>query len=229
MRKFAKPLVLVAVIGLLVWASYALDLSRFLSVEAMRGLVHSYGAFGPLIFIGVCVAGVLLHLPEIVLLALGGVLFGFWQGLLFGWLGAMLGASAAFLLVRYGARDALQRSVAGSKRLQAIDDHLARHGFITVLFLRMILLFAPPLNWIIALSRVSFANYVAGSAIGVIPGIALTCYFANSLVHVQSASDLLQREFLLPAALVFGFFGISAVVGFRLLGKKGAKEGATST
>ena len=221
MKRHAKIGALVVLVGILAWASYTLELTRYLDPQEMRALLASYGSFGPLLFVGICIAGVLLHLPEMVLLILGGVLFGFWRGFLFGWLGAMIGATLSFLLVRYGARDTFQASLsARSPRLKAIDGHLEKHGFLTVLILRMVLMFAPPLNWIIALSRVKFRHYVAGSALGVIPGIAALCYFANSLGHVRSPSDLLTREIILPALLVLALLAVGAVAGLRLLGKK---------
>src|SRR5262249_59991973 len=45
-----------------------------LTVERMRALVESAGPLGPLVFIGIFIAGFFLPGPEIIMVAFGGVL-----------------------------------------------------------------------------------------------------------------------------------------------------------
>src|SRR6476660_8479150 len=128
MRRFLRPLVLVAAVAGMVWAYRRFGLLEHMTVDGMRALVEAYGPYGPLVFMAACVAGIFLHLPEIVLIAIGGVLFGGVRAFAYGWVASLIGATATFLLVRYVARDYFQAALRGRfARLRALDERLARN------------------------------------------------------------------------------------------------------
>src|SRR5262249_23700480 len=147
-------------------------------------LVDSAGPYGPLAFIAVCIAGIFLHMPEILLIAAGGMLFEGPQAFTYGWIAAVGGATSTFVIVRYFPPDHLHRSL-GTRFAppRALDERLERNGFLTVLVLRLVLFMAPPLNWALGASRVRLVHYVAGTAIGVIPGVAAAVFFADSIAQ----------------------------------------------
>jgi uncharacterized membrane protein YdjX (TVP38/TMEM64 family) len=223
MKKYMKPAVGLLLAGAVAWLGTRLDLSHYWDIERVTQLVASLGVYGPLGFICLCIAGVFLHMPEIVLIALGGVLFGQVQGFFYGWAGALAGSTATFLFARYFMRDAVQASLAGRFRhLDAIDARLASQGFQTVLMLRLVLFMAPPLNWLIAVTRVKFPQYVAASAIGIIPGVAVTCYCSSRLVKARSLADLLTAEFVVPFCLLAALMLGSMAAARRLMRRQEA-------
>ena len=174
------------------------------------------GPYGPLAFVGLCVVGVLLHLPEIVLIAIGGVVFGGVKGFVFGWIGSVAGCTCSFLLARCFLQDAFREVITSRfRRLLSLDERLERRGFLTVLSLRLVLFIAPPLNWAIAITRVRFRDYFLGSAIGVIPGIAVTCYAADAIAQAGSFSAALTPAAILPAGIAVAFVAASAYAAFR--------------
>jgi len=214
-----KPLIGIILIGLAIWAGAAFDLMELFSLDRMRALVQSLGAFGPLAFIGLCIAAVFLHMPEFVVIAVGGMLFGAVKGFIYGWIGALAGSTATFLCVRYFMRDTVRKSLGGKfKRLEVLDSRLAEQGFQTVLMLRLVLFMAPPLNWFIALTRVKFSHYIAASSIGIIPGVAVTCYCAGTIVKARSFAGMLTPECILPFALLAALIFGSTLAARRLLG-----------
>jgi Uncharacterized conserved protein len=220
-KKYIKIGIGLFLAGALFWIYRNYDFSKYTSIDEMRALIDSFGPYGPFVFIGLCIAGVFLHLPEIILIALGGLLFGVVEGFIYGWIGVIAGTTGTFLCVRYIVRDIFQKSLERRfHRLQAFDEHLAEHGFLTVLLLRLVLFVAPPLNWAIGLTRVRFCQYIAGSALGVIPGIAITCYFADSITHLKSTETLFTWEMAVPAGLVAALLIISGLSAWRLFGKK---------
>lgn len=167
----------------LAWASHHFDVAHRLDVERLRALVARNAPWGPLVFLGICVAAIFLHLPAFLPLALGGVLFDAPAAFALGWLGAVVGTTATFLVVRYLARDAFQAALARRfRRLAVLDDRLAADGFRTVLLLRLALFLSPPLNWALGATRVPLGRYVAATAVGVVPGVALCVYFAESIL-----------------------------------------------
>jgi uncharacterized membrane protein YdjX (TVP38/TMEM64 family) len=90
----------------------------------------------PLVFIVMYAAGICLFLPGTLLTGLGAALFGSYLGTVVNWIGAMIGASAAFLIGRTLGRE-YAASLIGDK-LQKYDDAIERNGFATVLYLRLV-------------------------------------------------------------------------------------------
>ena len=220
MHRFVRPAVLLVVIAAMVWGYHALDLPHRMTVAGMRALVDSHAPYGPLVFMTVCVAGIFLHVPEIVLIAIGGVLFGSVHAFAYGWVASLIGATSTFLLVRYVARDYFQRALRGPLvRLRALDERLERNGFWTVLVLRLVLFLAPPLNWALGATRVRVPHYVAGTALGVVPGIATTVFFADSIANRPPGSDVLSPGVLLGAVLVIALVATATFAARRLGGR----------
>jgi len=216
-RRWIKPTAGLLALGGLTWAGATYNLSRHVSLEQVRSMVQSLGAYGAVAFVGLCVGVVLLHMPEIVLIAIGGVLFGSVNGFLLGWIGSVAGSTCSFLIARYFMRDAVQRALLSRfERIQAIDERLALRGFWTILVLRFVLFMAPPLNWAIGVTRVRMRDYVLGSALGVVPCIAITSYAADTVALAGSLSALLTPDTLFPAALAFIVVSVGALVAWKL-------------
>jgi uncharacterized membrane protein YdjX (TVP38/TMEM64 family) len=160
----------------------------------------------------------LLHLPESLVVAAGGVLFGPLRGFLYGWTATVLGALLTFCLARYFLRDALQSSfLLRYERLRALDAHAARNGFRTVLVARIFLPLLPTLNWIFGPTRMRFLDYAAGTAVGTIPGVAVITYFAHSLSGIESMWDLIRFHNLVPAILIVTAPICAAIAGRRFV------------
>ena len=217
-RRWIRPATVLLVVVAAVWFNQSFDLSWSGVVAETRALVEPLGAWGPPAFIGICIFAALVHAPEIVVIALGGILFGKVGGFFYGWIGGVAGGAVCFTLARYLFRDAVRASLIDRfDFLGRLDSRLERHGFLTILMLRLVLFLAPPMNWAIGTTRVRFLHYVAGSIVGVIPGVAVTVIFADAVTGAESVWDLLAPEVVIPAALLLGFLLGSALVARRLL------------
>ena len=146
------------------------------AVEAVAGL----GRWGLPLFVGLYVGVTVLALPAVVLTLGGGAVFGVARGALAVWIGATLGATAAFIIGRYLARGWVERRIARHPGFGAIDDAVAREGWKIVLLPRLSPAFPfVLLNYAFGLTRVSLRAYVAASAVGMIPGIAMYTYLGS--------------------------------------------------
>jgi uncharacterized membrane protein YdjX (TVP38/TMEM64 family) len=217
MRRIPRALILVLVLVALLWSARALGFSRHVTVADLRALVDSAAPFGPLAFMAVCIGGILLHLPEIAFIAVGGVLFGRFEAFAYGWLACVVGTMVTFGVVRAVARDGVTRAGDRFARLRAFDERLASHGFVTVLVLRLALFLAPPLNWMLGATRVRFRDYVAGTALGIMPGIAGTVFFADTIVNRPPDSPLVSARLVLGALLVIALVVTVATASRRLV------------
>jgi phospholipase D1/2 len=218
MRRPVRAVLTVGAVVVVAVALWRLDLWGRVDVESMRALVDAWEPLGPLVFIAIFVAGFFIPGPEIVLVALGGVLFGTTWGFVYSWVASLVGTAAVFLLVRYAAQAWVQQAMRDRlPRLRALDQRLERHGVVTVLVLRLLLFLAPPLNWALGASRVRTADYVLGTALGIVPGIGLTVYLADRVTGAGSATELLTVEILGPAIALAILIVAGVVVGRRLL------------
>lgn len=199
------------------------NLASYVNLEKINQWVEAAGSLGPVIFIGVCIAGVILHLPEILLIAIGSVLFGSVRGFIYGWIGSIAGSTITFLLVRYFMKDVFQRKFAVRFRyLRGIDGHLLKHGFKTMLLLRLVLLMSPPVNWFIAVTQVKFSHYLAGSMIGIIPGVAITAYAAENIAGVKSFDELITPHHIIALLLIMVLIVVTGIAARKILGKSAA-------
>ena len=105
MRRYLRPIATILICAALLVLLNRMQLTRCIGLSEMKGLMSRMSPYEPLVFIGFCIAAILLRLPMIFVIALGGALFGMLHGLLYGWIGGVLGAIAAFLLARYALKD----------------------------------------------------------------------------------------------------------------------------
>jgi uncharacterized membrane protein YdjX (TVP38/TMEM64 family) len=217
MGRLLRVALVLAVVVAAVLALRALGIDGSITVEGMRGVLAPWGAWGPALFVAVCVLGFLLQMPPGMLVATGGLLFGGVSAFAYTWIAAVIGTTLTFLFVRYVARDAVARRLGlRFERFRRLDARFAAHGFRMVVLLRLALFLAPPVNWAIGATSVSLGSYVAGTALGIVPGIAATVYLADSIAEAQSYEDLLTPQILAAAAFFGALIVIAAVLGRRL-------------
>ena len=131
--------------------------------------------WGAVLFVPLYALWVTLLLPGVWASMLAGVLYGPWGGSFVVFLGASLGAEAAFLLGRHWWRDWAKRRLQALPKLQAVEQAVSREGLRLVLLTRLSPAFPfSLLNLAYGLSDVSLRDYSIG-LIGIIPGTVLFC------------------------------------------------------
>lgn len=211
-EKKKSALVKVSVLVLFIAAAIYLvrfsPVRRYLTIEQLGLFLDSAGIWAPLLFVFLYAAGVCLFLPGTLLTALGAAIFGPYRGFLYVWLGAMFGASLAFLIGRYLGRD-FAASIVGS-RLKRYDDAIGRNGFATVLYLRLIYFPFTPMNFGMGLTKVRFWDYFAGTALGIMVGTFIFTFFIGTIKEVWRSGrweGLLSWNVIISLALfIFSFF-----------------------
>jgi uncharacterized membrane protein YdjX (TVP38/TMEM64 family) len=203
-----KALVLLAFIVAAVILVRFTPVKSYLTREALGQVLESAGYWAPVLFILVYTAGICLFVPGTLLTVLGAAIFGAYMGFLYVWVGAMLGASAAFWIGRTLGRE-FAASLIGDK-LKKYDDAIERNGFATVLYLRLIYFPFTPMNFGMGLTRVRFRDYVFGTGLGIIVGTFLFTFFVGTVREVWVSgnwADLLSFKVAFSVALfVFSFF-----------------------
>ncbi|WP_008307707.1 TVP38/TMEM64 family protein [Leptolyngbya sp. PCC 6406] len=141
--------------------------------------IDGLGAIAPIAFIALYIVITVAFLPASVVTLGAGVVFGVVKGSLLVFVGAMLGATAAFLVGRYLARDWVGKRIAGNAKFQAIDEAIGREGRKIIFLIRLSPAFPfNLLNYALGLSKVSLKDYIAGTT-GIIPGTIMYVYLGS--------------------------------------------------
>lgn len=210
-RRTSRGLVAVAavvVVVALIVAARAVDAPGLLR-QALDAIAR-LGPWGPVLFALLYIAATVLFLPGSILTIGAGVVFGLARGLPLVSISATLGATAAFLVGRYLARDWIARRIAGHAKFAVIDEAVARDGWKIVGLLRL----SPVvpfnvLNYAFGITRVSLRDYVLASWIGMLPGTATYVYLGSVAGDLAGAGARTGRS---PAEWALYALGLVATI-----------------
>ena len=142
--------------------------------------IRAMGPIGPIVFIALYIVACVAFVPGSVLTLGAGAVFGVIAGTFYVWIGATLGATAAFLTGRYLARGWVAAKLAGDERFRAIDNAVGREGWKIVGLTRLSPVFPfNLLNYAFGLTGVSLRDYVVATALGIIPGTMMYVYIGS--------------------------------------------------
>jgi uncharacterized membrane protein YdjX (TVP38/TMEM64 family) len=167
---------------------------RFLPVQqwlrSFNDWVGQMGTVGILVFIVVYALATVLLAPGSILTIGAGFAFGLWKGFLAAWTGATLGASLAFLVARFVARDKIESIAKRNEKFRKIDNAIGKQGAKLIFLLRLSPVIPFNLsNYFYGLTAVKFWLYVLASWIGMMPGTFLYVYIgAASKAAVTAAA-----------------------------------------
>jgi uncharacterized membrane protein YdjX (TVP38/TMEM64 family) len=203
-----KALLFVAFIIVAIYIIRFTPVKKFFTQTALSHFLETAGLWAPLLFILVYAMGVCLFVPGTLLTTLGAAIFGPYWGFLYVWIGAMAGSSAAFWIGRTLGRE-FAASVIGD-RLRKYDEAIARNGFATVLYLRLVYFPFTPMNFGMGLTKVRFWDYFAGTGLGILVGTFIFTFFIGTLKEVWAGGDWSQllslKVFFSVGLFVFSFF-----------------------
>lgn len=157
---------------------------------ARHWLAAAHGPWGLPVALVVFAVLAFAGVPQIALIATAVAVFGPWYGALYSWIATLASALVGFGLGRvFGIR--LVKGLA-SPRLDRFTAQLARNGFLASLIVRLVP-FAPfvVVNVVAGAARISLADFTLGTALGILPKIALTALAGGAVLNLlRLARDL---------------------------------------
>jgi uncharacterized membrane protein YdjX (TVP38/TMEM64 family) len=156
-------------------------------------LPAAVGAFALLAFIGV---------PQFVLIAAAVVAFGAWTGFAYSWIGTMVSSLVGFYLGRFAGAKAL--STLSGESMQKFMGLVGRNGFLASLIVRLVPS-APfiVVNMAAGVTPMRVFDFAAGTAVGIVPKIALTAFAGNSIVQALKGGGLRHVAWLVAIVAVW--------------------------
>ncbi len=193
-------------------------------VTGVDGLLAALRSpLGAVLFVPLYALWVTLLLPGVWASMLAGALYGPWWGTLLVFVGACLGAEAAFLLGRHWLRDWARSRLAALPKLQAVEQAVSREGLRLVLLTRLSPAFPfSLLNLAYGLSEVSLRDYSLG-LIGILPGTVLFCGLGAVAGDVARFAEVLAGR-ADPATWVLRIVGVLATVAAVGLAGRAAQQ-----
>jgi uncharacterized membrane protein YdjX (TVP38/TMEM64 family) len=173
--------------------------------------IDSLGTSGAIAFMMIYILATIAFFPGAILTLGAGVLFGVMWGSIYVFIGATIGATCAFLVGRYLARNWVTGKIADQPNFQAIDRAVAQAGLKIVLLTRLSPVFPfNLLNYAFGVTGVSLKDYVIGS-VGMIPGTIMYVYIGSlagnlALIGTEQPNNL-------PIQWVMRIIGLVATIG----------------
>jgi len=203
-----KAFILIALIVVSVYLFQFTSVKDFLTPEALGRFLEASGFWAPLVFILIHASSICLFLPASILTVIGAAIFGAYWGFLYVWIGAIIGASGAFLIGRTLGRGFVAYLI--GDRIKKYDDAIEQNGFATVFYLRLMNFPFTPLNYGMSLTKVHFWDYFFGTGLGVVMGLFILTFLGGALKQVWVSGNwggLISAKFFFSIALLmFSFF-----------------------
>lgn len=170
-------------------------------ISEIGSLVREAGIAAPIAFVLIYAALTVALVPGWVSSVAAGALFGAAWGTLLTLLGAILGATVAFMVARRLGRARLQAR--GGRRFDSLDRWVERHGFLAVLYVRLVPLFPfNAVNYAFGVTAVRGRDYLAATALGIIPGTFAFVALGSTLGHPGSPGFLAALGLTLALAVL---------------------------
>jgi uncharacterized membrane protein YdjX (TVP38/TMEM64 family) len=140
--------------------------------------------------------------PQFVLIAAAVVAFGPWTGFAYSWIGTLVSSLVGFWLGRtFGGR--LLQDLAGDG-VAKFMKLIGKNGFLASLIVRLVPS-APfiVVNMAAGVTPMKLRDFAAGTAVGIIPKIALTAFAGNSIVQALKGGGQQHIVMLVVAVAVW--------------------------
>ncbi|XP_071721753.1 uncharacterized protein [Rutidosis leptorrhynchoides] len=209
---FAKLTLLLLLIAAITFACFTLPVEKILK-DFLLWVEEDLGPWGPLVLAVAYIPLTVLAVPASVLTLGGGYLFGLPMGFLADSSGAVLGATAAFLIGRTIGKSYVISKLGDYPQFQAISIAIQKSGFKIALLLRLVpLLPFNMLNYLLSVTPISVSEYMMASWLGMMPITFALVYVGTTLKDLADVTHGWSEFSKTRWALVILSFLVSVVL-----------------
>ena len=176
-KEIVKLIAFIAILIFLLWLS-----RNFLNVRPgeIRDWIISFGIWAPIVFIVVYTVRPLILFPASILSLAAGLAFGALEGFIYIVIGALGGATVAFLASNFLGSKLLKNP---SPRMLKIQSKMEENGFFYVLLLRLVpFLNFDLISYLAGMGKVRYMPFILATAIGILPGTFGYVFLGSSLI-----------------------------------------------
>ena len=196
------------------------DLSTLEAAEELRGALAD-NWWGPTLFIAVYTLRPLVLFPAAVLTVLGGLAFGPVWGTIWTTVAANLSTATTYGVGRtFGNPDVAGRL---SKLMGSTVDRARRNPFETTLIMRLLYLPFDAVGYVAGFVHLRFLPFLAGSAIGILPGTIAFVGFGASIESLDEGTPSFDLRILLASVVL----AVAGTLGSRWLQRHRLEEASS--
>ena len=150
-----------------------------LTVDGIRDSMRKAGVGGFFVFVATFCVGQLLYIPGFVFVMVAGLAYGPLWGTVASLIAANISVAVSFWIVRTIGGQPLKDMSSQKPFLQKPLDHLEDRPIRSMIVIRLFLWGIPPVNYTLAMSGVSFRDYMIAAAIGMTPAFVTLSVLAG--------------------------------------------------
>lgn len=184
-------------------------------VQQIRAYLKGDDLWAELLYAGIVATLVAVGIPRLMFYGVGGLAFGFWQGLLLAQCGALLGSWLSFFAIRHGGRDWLMRRFGEHRFVR--KAFRVKSSIKAVALIRQLPLHGLMITGGLALSEVGARAFLVGTFIGYLPQGVIATLIGSGMMDEEAMSGF--GKLLAAAAVLF--------VGAMLLRRRRGAGNAT--
>ncbi|SJZ37562.1 TVP38/TMEM64 family protein [Selenihalanaerobacter shriftii] len=182
--KFIGIIVAIGVVAFLLNYFGVMDYIKIENLPKIRTWIEGFGMLGPIVYILLYIAACVFFLPGLPIALVAGVAFGPIWGTVWCSIGSVLGATAAFLVARYAARDMIEAKFGDSDQFKKIDKGVEEQGWRMLMITRMVPIFPFNVqNYVYGLTKIKLVTYVLVSWITMLPAAIAFCFAGGSVAN----------------------------------------------
>ncbi len=179
-------------------------------LQELREWIAGMGNRGMVVFVALYIVAVVAAVPGLPISIAAAAIFGAPKGVILVSIGSTLGASTAFLISRYLARDAISHWLSGNEKFQRLDRLTEKHGAIIVAITRLVPLFPfNILNYGYGLTKVPFWTFAFWSWLCMLPGTIVYLVGTDALVTAAATGEV---PWLIVGVFVVALAGVILAV-----------------
>jgi phospholipase D1/2 len=201
----------VLLLAILVWL--IAPLGDYVSPEDLKSYAGQIAKspWAPFVVIGAFILAASIIFPINALIIAVAAAFGPWLGFLYSLLGTMLGSLVTYGLGRLLGKRAAKQLIGA--RLDHIREKIVRKGIMSVATIRLVPI-APfaVVNFVAGVSQIKLFDYVAGTLLGILPGVAVLSFLGKQAIDVITRPTM-ENVLLLGLGLA-GWIGLIASAQF---------------
>jgi uncharacterized membrane protein YdjX (TVP38/TMEM64 family) len=229
--KYKRLIIGVVVLSSLIWALRNLKIPDCATIQ---NYLEGWGIWAPVLFIALYIISTVAFIPGLLVTMMAGLAFGPWWGTLVVSIGSTIGATLAFLVARYIARESVESFLSKQAWFTKFKGSIEENGFNFVIFVRLVPLFPfNGLNYACGLVPLKAKDYILGSMLGMLPGTfayvylgATGCQLIDSVIQGKTSFSQFPAEVrnsLLIAIVLLAFLSVLPILLKKLRKKKETK------
>ena len=202
-RSYLKMGAVILFIAMCVCIVHFTPLKQYLSdLQSVRSVILATGYKAPLIFFAVAGVSIFIGAPRLPFCLLGGMLFGFVQGLVLALGASLAGAYGPFLFGRYTARDWARKRLGQMKIAGSIMENPT---IFHVFMFRQLPVWGVLTSLLLGSIGVSHFRFVVGSLFGFLP---------QAVIFALIGGGIAEKSFLLAVSKVCAAVPLLAVAAY---------------